>query len=144
MFKPHRAIIRVLAPAVVALLTMSLFANARAADDTEDARSITLQYLSRDLNTPQGVSILYRRIRAAATRVCVPFESRALDRKVLWDQCFNDAMANCRSRSAQRDVERLSWAVHPRLEATTSRSSGIPRGLTLVRASINSNGVRAG
>lgn len=94
MFKPHRAIIRVLAPAVVALLTMSLFANARAADDTEDARSITLQYLSRDLNTPQGVSILYRRIRAAATRVCVPFESRALDRKVLWDQCFNDAMAN--------------------------------------------------
>ncbi len=94
MFKPHRAIIRVLAPAVVASLTMSFFANARAADDTEEARSVTLQYLNRDLDTPQGASILYRRIRAAATRVCGPLESRALERKVLWDQCFNNAVAN--------------------------------------------------
>lgn len=94
MFNPHRVITRVLAPAAMTLLTMSLFANARAADDSEEARSVTLQYLSRDLDSPQGASSLYRRIRAAATSVCSPFESRALERKALWDQCFNNAVAS--------------------------------------------------
>jgi UrcA family protein len=94
MFNPHRAITRLLAPAVMILLMMSLFANAQAADDSQEARSVTLQYLSRDLDSPQGASILYRRIRAAATKVCSPLESRALERKVLWDQCFNHAVAN--------------------------------------------------
>jgi UrcA family protein len=93
MFNPHRALTRFLATAALTLLTMSLFASARA-DDGQDARSVTLQYLSRDLDTPQGASILYRRIRAAATSVCSPLESRALERKVLWDQCFNNAVAN--------------------------------------------------
>jgi UrcA family protein len=94
MFNPHRAITRVLAPAAMTLLMMSLFANARAAGDSEEAKSVTLQYLSRDLDSPQGASIFYRRIRAAATKVCSPLESRALERKALWDQCFNHAVAN--------------------------------------------------
>ena len=94
MFNLHRAITGVLAAAAMTLLTMSFVANARAADDSEEARSVTLQYLSRDLDTLQGASILYRRIRAAATRVCSPLESRALERKALWDQCFNNAVAN--------------------------------------------------
>ena len=94
MFNRHRAITRVLATAAVTLLTMGFFANARAADDSQEARSVTLQYLSRDLDTLQGASILYRRIRVAATRVCSPLESRELERKALWDQCFNNAVAN--------------------------------------------------
>ena len=133
MFNLHRAITRVLAAAAMTLLTMSFVANARAADDSEEARSVTLQYHSRDLDTLQGASILYRRIRAAATSVCSPFESRALERKSFVGPMLQQCGGERSGRGAQRNVERLSWAVHPRLEATTSRSPGIPRGLTVVR-----------
>ena len=94
MFNLHRAITRVPAAAAMTLLTMSFFANSQAADDSQEARSITLQYLSRDLDTLQGASILYRRIRAAATSVCSPLENRALERKASWDRCLNNAVAN--------------------------------------------------
>ena len=124
-----------------ALLTMSLFANARAADDSEDARSVTLQYLSQDLETPQGASILYRRIRAAATRVCSPLESRALDRKALWDQCFNNAVANA---VAAVHSETLS-AYHGSTPVAGSNRESKSRYPSRPRASarsMNSNGVR--
>ena len=94
MFNLQRAITRVPAAAAMTLLTMSFFADARAADDSQEARSVTLQYLSRDLDTPQGASILYQRIRAAATSVCSPLEGRALERKASWYRCFNNAVAN--------------------------------------------------
>jgi len=94
MFYSHRAIFRVLAPAAMILLTVPCFADVQAADDGREAKSETLQYLKRDLDTVQGASILYRRIRGAATRVCSPLESDELERKASWDRCFNNAVAN--------------------------------------------------
>ena len=93
MFNSQRVISRMLAPAAMTLLTVLLFTNAQA-DDSQEARSVTLQYLNRDLDTLYGASALYHRIRAAASSVCSPLESRTLELKVLWDRCFNDAVAN--------------------------------------------------
>ena len=121
MFNSNRAIARVLAPIAMTLLTVSLGSTARAADDSEEARSVTLQYLNRDLGTPQGTATLYRRIRAAASSVCSPLESHALERRALWDHCFSNAVANAVAAVHSETLSAYHWQVtrgsKPRVEA---------------------------
>lgn len=123
MFNSHRVISRVLAPAAMTLLTMSL-TSARA-DDGLEPRSVTLQYLNRDLDTLHGASGLYHRIRAAASRVCSPLEGRTLERKALWDQCFNDAVANAVAAVHNETLSAYHWQYtrgvkQPRVEVPAS------------------------
>jgi UrcA family protein len=53
-----------------------------------------VRYQRADLDTSEGVAILYRRIRAAATIVCLPLESALLEHNVLRNECFNHSVAD--------------------------------------------------
>jgi UrcA family protein len=95
MFNSNRIIIRMAAAATLAVLTVLLIPElAQATVNSEEARSVTLQYRTTDLNTPEGIAILYRRIRGAADSICSPLESPLLERKVLWNDCFSHAVSN--------------------------------------------------
>jgi UrcA family protein len=114
---------RVLAPATMTLLAVLHFTDAQAHD--EEPKSVTLQYLNRDLDTVHGASTLYRRIRAAASTVCSPLESRTLERKVLWDRCFNDAVVNAVAAVHNETLSAYHWqytrgAKQPRVEVPAS------------------------
>jgi UrcA family protein len=128
MFTSHR-VITMLAPAALLLLTVSLMPeHALAADDSQEARSVTLQYRNIDLNTQQGAASLYRRIRAAATSVCSPFESRLLERQALWERCFSDAVGNAVAAVHNETLSAYHWqhvrgSKQPRIEAPTSLAS---------------------
>jgi UrcA family protein len=95
MFKSDRILVRSIVTTAATILAMAFIPElSQAASTTGDAKSVGVQYHASDLDTPEGVSILYRRIRGAATEVCSPFDSRGLDRRLLWNDCFSHAVAN--------------------------------------------------
>ena len=53
-----------------------------------------MRYQRTDLDTSEGVAILYRRIRAAATIVCQLLESALLERSALRNECFSHSVAD--------------------------------------------------
>jgi UrcA family protein len=60
--------------------------------------SVTVRFHSGDLDTPQGVAGLYRRIRAAAETVCgQPGSALFLDKRP-WNQCVDQAVAGAVTR----------------------------------------------
>ena len=91
MLKSDRTVFRVASVALLAVSMLSPIECVQAASKYDEAPSVTLQYRSTDLNTPRGVTRLYRRIRAAASSVCGPFD-RALE-KQQWNQCVDEAVA---------------------------------------------------
>jgi UrcA family protein len=94
MSKSHQVIVRVLALALSALFMAQ---SACAAVAAEVPPSVTVRYNDLDLNTPEGVASLYRRIQDAATTVCKPAEAPESVSRLLWTawkQCFYHAMAD--------------------------------------------------
>jgi UrcA family protein len=91
MLKSDRTVFRIASVALFAASMLSPIECVQAARNDDEAPSLTLQYRSTDLNTPHGVTRLYRRIRAAASSVCGPFD-RALE-KQQWNQCVDRAVA---------------------------------------------------
>jgi UrcA family protein len=75
----------------VAMLSPVQFVRAAAAD--AEAPSVTLQYRSTDLDTAHGVTILYRRIRSAASSVCGAYDHALLEEKAQWNECVDQAVA---------------------------------------------------
>jgi UrcA family protein len=57
------------------------------------ASSVVVRFRSTDLDTPQGVAGLYRRIRAAAEAVCGRPDDTWLVYKQIADQCVDQAIA---------------------------------------------------
>lgn len=94
MLNPDRFVVHIVAFAAFALLMVSPIEFVRAAANSDGALSVALQYRSTDLNTSQGVASLYRRIRAAASSVCSPFDGERLEQKMRWKECFDHAVAN--------------------------------------------------
>jgi UrcA family protein len=126
MFNSDRVIVRFVAVAALAALTVSFFPEiARAGDYSQDAPSVTLQYRNTDLDYPEGIASLYRRIRAAATNVCSPLESSMLERKILWNECFNNAVANAVNAVHNQALSAYHWQrirgwKQPRIDEPTS------------------------
>jgi UrcA family protein len=88
-----RNFVHIVATALVAVLTVSPIEPVKAAVLPARATSVTVRFYSGDLGTPQGVALLYRRIRAAAETVCgQPDDAFSLD-KLLWNQCVEQAVA---------------------------------------------------
>lgn len=54
----------------------------------------TVRYADLDLTTDEGVKALYRRLRAAAERVCRPLDSPVLSSRRPWRECYDTAMTN--------------------------------------------------
>jgi UrcA family protein len=66
---------------------------ASAAGAGSDASSVTVKYSQQSLATNDGVSILYRRIRFAATRVCPDATIGDLEGQYRVSQCREQAVA---------------------------------------------------
>jgi len=107
----HRFIIRTAAAAVLAVLSSLLITEpaTAAAGAGEAAPSVTVKYHDLNLNSPEGIASLYRRIRGAADQVCYPLESRELARKALSDECFNHAVADAVKAVHNRTLSAYHW-----------------------------------
>jgi UrcA family protein len=63
------------------------------AADQGDPLTKKVTYGDLDLNSTKGVEVLYARLRGAARDVCVPFEGRDLNYRILWDKCYDHALS---------------------------------------------------
>jgi UrcA family protein len=119
---------RITALAAIALFTAATAMptqSVQAAVGTDELPSVTLRYSGTDLDTPQGVAGLYRRIRVAAATVCRRFDDAPLAEKQIWDICFNRAVAQAvlgvhndnLSAYHWRQIRGLKW---PWMQAPTS------------------------
>src|SRR5580698_5747682 len=82
----------------LAVLTLSpalWAADLAAAASTEGPPSTIVRYDDLNLNSSQGVAVLYQRIRGAASEVCHSFEGRQpLELQAIRNDCFAQAVAN--------------------------------------------------
>jgi UrcA family protein len=128
MPKSDRTVFRVVAAAFFAVLTVSPIECVRAAANHDEAPSVTLQFRGTDLNTPQGVGRLYRRIREAASSVCGPFD-RALENQQ-WNQCVDEAVARAVASVNSESLSIYHWRRihrrHPWIEAPASLAAREP------------------
>lgn len=107
---------RSLFPAL-ALASMScvpLVAEASTRQSAPAVPSMTVSYGDLNLATPEGASILYRRIRGAARMVCGE-QGRSLFEQSLWTSCLNEAIAHA-----------VAKVNNPRLSSVHSRTSQRP------------------
>lgn len=92
MFNPNRFMLGL---AVLALPSALWATDAAATVSAQDPPSVTVRYYDLNLNSSQGVTGLYQRIRGAASEVCRSFEDREpLERQVTRNDCFTQAVAN--------------------------------------------------
>jgi UrcA family protein len=108
--------------AISAASLTALSPGAANAGPPRELRSITVSYADLDLSKQTGVAVLYRRIEAAANRVCGP--KPALDIKQIYAQvdCVQSAVANA---VGEVNVRQLA-ALHERrmhLAAETMRNA---------------------
>jgi UrcA family protein len=97
MLNSTRNSVHIIAVVPIAILMVSPIEPVKAAILRAQA-SVTVQFHSGDLDTPQGVAGLYRRIRAAAQIVCGQPDDAILMDKVLWTQCVDQAVAGAVTR----------------------------------------------
>jgi UrcA family protein len=65
-------------------------------------------YSDLNLESDVGAKVLYARLRHAAKDVCAPLEeSRDLGRKVIWQACFDHALASAVSQINKPRVNAL-------------------------------------
>jgi UrcA family protein len=126
MFNSDRTLVGFIVMAALTMVAVPLIpVRAQAADNSGEARSVTLQYHATDLDTPEGVASMYRRIRGAAAEVCSPFEGRSLERKLLWNDCFSHAVANAVRATHNEALSAYHWQrirgwKHPESEVPAS------------------------
>ncbi len=83
----------IVAGALVAVLSMLPIEPVRAVILPARTRSVTVRFHSGDLDTPQGVAGLYRRIRGAAQAVCGQPDDALSLYGLIWNQCVDQAIA---------------------------------------------------
>jgi UrcA family protein len=94
------------------VLTASLLAFGGVAirvQAAEPAQSYTtiVRYGDLNLDSDQGAKVLYARIRGAAGSVCASLEGRDLTEKMLWQGCFDKAVAGAVGQVNQARVTAL-------------------------------------
>ena len=97
MLNSTRNFVHIAAVVPIAVLMVSPIEPVKAAILHAQA-SVTVRFHSGDLDTPQGVAGLYRRIRAAAQTVCGQPDDAILLDKLLWNQCVEQAVAGAVTR----------------------------------------------
>lgn len=90
--------VHIVAVGLVAILMVSHIEPVKAAIIQPRATSIIVRFHGSDLDTPQGVADLYRRIRAAARAVCGDPDDALLLDKLIWNQCVDQAIAGAVGR----------------------------------------------
>ena len=97
-----------------ALLVMpALFAHsAMAAPRVDEAPSETVRYHDLNLNSPEGVAGLYRRIQGAAADVCQSVEGSAFVNRLFWTEwndCVSHAVANAVKTVHNDNLSAYHW-----------------------------------
>jgi UrcA family protein len=97
-----------------ALLVMpALFAqSAMAATRVDEAPSETVRYHDLNLNSPEGVAGLYRRIQGAASDVCHSVEGSAFVNRLFWTEwndCVSHAVANAVKAVHNDNLSAYHW-----------------------------------
>lgn len=75
--------------------------------DLRDVPTKTVRYAELNLNTADGARALFRRIKFAAAEVCEPLDGRALAQHVIWQKCYERALADAVSQVNQPRVTAL-------------------------------------
>jgi UrcA family protein len=82
-----------IATALFGVLSSSLAALPAAADSFEPLQ-VTVMFGDLDVSHSQGAAVLYRRIFAAAEKVCSPYDGGGLSNKMQRDACVNKAIVD--------------------------------------------------
>jgi UrcA family protein len=81
----------VLLTSIIGVAFVPNAANAHPIPGTQALTEI-VSYSDLNLNSPNGAKVLYGRLQNAAHKVCLPFESRDIERKIIWQKCFDQAI----------------------------------------------------
>jgi UrcA family protein len=83
-------------PSVIAaaLVAVACAASADTTQASKPGQPLTkmVSYADLNLDTEQGASTLYHRLRFAAKEVCFPYESIELTRRIVWQTCIDRAV----------------------------------------------------
>jgi len=83
----------ILAAGYIALSGAAAALPAQAAEPAQSHTQI-VRYGELNLDSEQGATVLYARIRGAAGNVCSSLDGRNLIEKKLWQGCFDQAVAS--------------------------------------------------
>jgi len=110
MLSLHQILVRVIPLLVMPAL---IFAeSAMAAERVDEAPSVTVRYHDLNLNSPEGVASLYRRIHAAAVNVCESTEGPQVVNRIFWSEwnfCLNHAVANAVQAVNNEKLSAYHW-----------------------------------
>ena len=96
----------------------SSFAAPPAAADGFDPLRVTVKFGDLDVSRPQGAAVLYGRIRAAAEKVCAPFEADGVKARIRLNQCINKAVSEAVTKVGQPELSAVYSAKRGRSPAT--------------------------
>jgi UrcA family protein len=107
------SIISLIATSLFALAAIAAAPGARAAEPG-DVLTKSVSYGDLDLNSKYGAATLYARLKNAAREVCVPFEGRDLNDRMLWKKCYDHALTDAVSTVNKPTVTALhNQIAHP-------------------------------
>lgn len=66
--------------------------------DSSDVPQFAVKFGDLNISSPQGARVLYGRIRAAAEKVCSPYDGRGLDAKMHLNGCIDTAILGAVTR----------------------------------------------
>jgi UrcA family protein len=74
------------------------FAVLPAEADSSDVPQFTVKFSDLNISSPRGAAVLYGRIRAAAEKVCSPYDRSGLEFKVHLNACIDEAILGAVNR----------------------------------------------
>lgn len=102
---------------MTALAALALTLSTPAGADPQEIQlSTTVRFADLNLDSPEAIETVYRRLSHAASVVCEPLEGRALWRISKHRQCVSEAMSNA---VAEMNRPLLTQLHHHRTGVTT-------------------------
>jgi UrcA family protein len=106
---------------VASIIVLGFAATNVANADPQSPQSLTVQFGDLNLNNPQGVDALFKRIKKAAESVCSEFEGRTLSKKRLYTECVDTALSTAIAR-----VDRPKLSQYLVERSATPRAESVP------------------
>jgi UrcA family protein len=102
---PSTRLRRLIAKALVSAIAASFTVVCAAADNTETV-SVVVKYGDLNVSNPEGAATLYRRIAAAASTVCGPYETDSwhLGSRARINACVHKAIADAVTKVGQPEL----------------------------------------
>jgi UrcA family protein len=114
---------RRLSAATLAAIACTLTGCIGHAEPRAEYRTVRVSYADLDLAKPAGAEALYRRIKAAARKVCGPPETREAIAHQRWRDCYDHAISQAVLDINRQALTALHEATHD--EPTSASRSGL-------------------